>query len=159
MPLAGLENTTGSKIYVSAAEPATITIAGFQALDWEEVVGVVTFGEWGDSENDVTEPTLSEGRVFHTNGVRDGGEVSISVQHRATDAGADIVKANAGGQDVISFLKVYASGEGEFAAGILTSPKFREAGSDTVRGFTTMARINTVVLEATAVEVTAALAP
>lgn len=158
MPLAGLENTTGTTVYVASGEPTTYDIAGYQALNWEKVVGVVSFGEWGDSENDVSEPLLSEGRVIHTNGTKDGGEVSISIQHRTTDAGADLIKANSGGDAPVSIMKVYASGEGEIATGVFTSPKQREAGNDTVRGFTTMARVNTAVIEATAAEVTAALA-
>lgn len=159
MALAGLENTTGTKIYVSAAEPATYNVAGYQGLTWTQIVGVVTFGEWGNAESDVAEPVLAEDQVIHTNGVADGGEVAISIQHRTTDAGADIVKANGGTNALVSIMKVYASGSGEVATGILTSPRYREAAGNAVRGFSTMARINTKVIELTSSEVTAALAP
>jgi len=155
--LAGLENTTGTTIYVSAGEPATYDVAGFEALTWSQVVGTVSFGEWGDSEADVSEPLLSEGRVIHTNGASDGGEVSIVIQKRTTDAGADILETKGGTNDSVSFKKIYGeSGDGEYGVGVVTSAKQREAGSDTVRGFTQMARINTKVYKYTAAEIAAA---
>lgn len=158
MPL-GLENTTGTTIYVAAAEPSTYDAAGYGALAWEKVVGVVSFGEWGNQESDVSEALLSEDQVIHTNGVADGGTVSVSVQHRTTDAGAEILKTNGGTNTQVSILKVYASGEGEVATGIIQSPRYREASGNSIRGFTTTAMINTKVLPLTATEVTNALAP
>lgn len=158
MAFAGLENTTGTKIYVSAAEPATFDVAGYQALDYTQIVGVVTFGEWGNTEADVSEPLLAEDQVIHTNGIADGGEVSISIQKRDTDAGADIISTAGGTNDLVTILKVYASGESEVAVGIVTSPKQRAAAGDAIRGYTVMARINTALTEMTSAETTAALA-
>lgn len=158
MPLSGLENTTGTKVHIAVGEPTDYTAANLALLTWAEIVGCVSFGEWGDTENDVTEPLLSEGRVLHTNGLSDGGEAQIGVQHRDTDAGSDIVKANSGGNTLVTILKEHASGEGEVASGILTSPKYRAATGDSVRGYTVMARINTGITELSAADVTTALA-
>lgn len=150
MALAGLENTTGTKTFVAIGEPATFDAAGYAALTWVKVVGVVSFGEWGDSENDISEPLLEDGRVIHTNGVKDGGEVAISIQHRDTDAGYSLIKDNSGGDQIVSIKKEYKSGDIEYAAGVFTSPKQRAASGDSVRGVSVMARINTAVLEVAA---------
>ena len=158
MALAGLESTAGTATYISAAEPAGYSAAELAALTWEKVVGVVSFGEWGDSENDVTQPLLEEERVIHTNGVSDGGEVPISVQYRTTDAGSDIILANSGDNVTVTVLKVYKSGMGEVASGVLTSPRYVEASGDSVRGYRTSLRVNTAVTELSASDVTTALA-
>lgn len=156
MPLAGLEVTTGQKTYVALGEPATLDVAGFEALTWVKIAGVVSFAEWGDSENDVSEPLLEDGRVIHLNGVKDGGEAEMSIQHLATDAGSDLLKANrADPNTMFSIKKEYKSGDAEYACAVFTAPKFRAAsgGSDAVRGRTVMARINSGILEATAAEI------
>jgi|GEM_PF-959919 len=155
MALAGLESTTGTKIYVVAGEPATFDLAGYKALTPVQVVGVVTFGAWGDDNEDVSEPLLAEGRVIHTNGTADGGEVEISVQHRTTDAGSDIILANAGTNEAISIKKEYKSGDVEFATAVISSAKYREAAGNAVRGYTVMARVNTALVKATAAEIAA----
>lgn len=156
MPLAGLESTTGTTIYVSAAEPATHDVGGFEDLTWTEVVGVVSFGAWGDESNDISEPLLSEGRTIHQNGLVDGGSVPVVVQHRTTDAGSDIIKANAGSNTIMSVKKVYAeSGDGEYASGVFSARKQREASNDSVRGYTCNFMANTSVVEATAAEIAA----
>lgn len=155
MPLAGLESTTGTKIYVSAAEPATHDVAGFEDLTWTQIVGVVSFGAWGDESADITEPLLSEGRTIHQNGLVDGGSVPFVVQHRTTDAGSDIVIANGGSNTIVSMKKEYASGDCEYASGVLSARKQREASNDSVRGYSTEFRVNTSVVEATAAEVAA----
>jgi hypothetical protein len=159
MALAGLENTTGTKIYVTLGEPTAYTAAALATLGgWEQVVGVVTFGEWGDQETDVNEPLLAEGRVIHTTGVADGGSVAISIQTRDTDDGADIIKAAGGTNEAVTILKVYKSGDGEVATGVFMSPKFRDASGNSVRGYSVSAMLNTGVVELIAADVTTALA-
>lgn len=145
MPLAGLESLTGTTIEVVVGEPLTYDAAGYKALSWAQVVGTVSFGEWGDTQNDIAEPLLSAGRNIHLNGLTDGGEATISVQHRDTDAGSDIIKTNGGSNTIISVKKTYSNGDVECATGIFTSPRYREASNDSVRGYTAIARINTEV--------------
>ncbi|QDP60557.1 MAG: hypothetical protein Unbinned338contig1000_50 [Prokaryotic dsDNA virus sp.] len=159
MALAGLENTTGTKIYVALGEPATYTAAALATLGgFEQVIGVVTFGEWGDQETDVSEPLLAEGRVIHTTGTADGGTVAISIQTRDTDAGSDIIKAAGGTNEAVTIMKVYASGDGEVATGVFMSARFRDASGNSVRGYSTSAMLNTGVTELSAADVTTALA-
>lgn len=159
MALAGLESTTGTKIYVAEGEPTAYTAAALATLGgWEQVVGVVTFGEWGDQEEDVNEPLLGDSRVYHVTGPADGGTVPISIQTRTTDAGADIIKAAGGTNDPITIMKVYRSGDGEVATGVFTSDRQREAAGNSVRGYTTSAMINSAVTKLSAADVTTALA-
>jgi hypothetical protein len=152
-----LENLTGSKIYVAVGAPAAFTVSAFKALAWAELVGVVTFGEWGDTLADVSEALVGEGRILHSNGVADGGEVAISLQHRSPDAGRDILDA-AARDDVISFRKTYnVSGDHEMAYGVVSTGRQRAYGNDAIRGKTVVLRVNSTVLEATAAEYTAAV--
>ncbi|MGI3168396.1 hypothetical protein ACRARG_04540 [Pseudooceanicola sp. C21-150M6] len=153
MPLAGLENVTGSSVYVAVGEPTAETAAAYKTLfaSAEEIVGLVEFGEWGDTENDVAEGLVSEGRIYHTNGASDGGEVTITIQQRDTDAGRDIITANSGGNTLLTFFKVYSdSGDYECASGVCTSPRYRALTQDSIRGQMCTARINTAVLPITA---------
>lgn len=156
MPLAGLESTTGTTIEVAVGEPATFDAAGYKALTASAVVGIVSFGEWGDTENDVNEALLSEGRLIHQNGLSDGGEVPIAVQYRTTDAGADVIRANSGASQIVSVIKTYPSGDKECASGVFTSPRQRSAENDSIRGFTSILRVNTRVYEFTSAEWAAA---
>ena len=158
MALAGLESTAGTATYVAVGEPTDYTAANLANLTWEKVVGVVTFGEWGDTESDVTQPLLEDERVIHTNGVSDGGEVPITIQYRTTDAGSDLIIANSGDNAAVSVMKVYKSGEGEVATGIFTSPRYVEASGDSVRGYRTNLRVNSAVTELSSSDVTTALA-
>lgn len=150
MPLAGLESTTGSIIEVAVGEPATFDAAGYKALTWAQVVGIVSVGEFGDTENDVTEPLLTEGRIIHQNGLSDGGEVPFAVQYREVDAGADLIRANSGGSQIVSVRKEYPqSGDVECISGVFTSPRQRAAENDSIRGFTSIIRVNTQLYEFT----------
>lgn len=159
MPLAGIENVTGSSVYVAVGEPSSEAIGDYKTLfaSAEEIVGLVEFGEWGDTENDVAEGLVSEGRIYHTNGASDGGEVNITIQQRDTDAGRDIITANSGGNTLLTFFKVYSeSGDVECASGICTSPRYRPLSQDSIRGQMCTARINTKVSPFTSTAWTAA---
>lgn len=151
----GLEATNGTKVFVASGLPATEDLAGFEALDWKEVKGAVSFGEWGDTQADIAEPTLSENRNIHVHGSRDGGEVELVVQHRDNDEGAQLLKDNDGSDTHISFKKLYKSGDAEYGYGLATSPKYRPNATNSVRGFRLMARMNSGVTEATAEEIAA----
>lgn len=155
MSLIGLENTTGTTISIVAAVPASETLAAYEALSYEQIVGVVTFGAWGDTEEDVSEPILSDDRLIHTNGVADGGTTPIAVQHRATDAGSDVVYANGGSNTAVTIKKLYSSGDAEYATGIISSPRQRSAESSSIRGYTFNLMANTKVFRATAAEIAA----
>ena len=141
-----LESLTGTKIYFSTGTLATEDADGYEAATWSHFVGCTSFAEWGDTSNDVSEPTLSEGRVQHANGVLDGGEVSIGGRTEAGDTGAAILITNAGTNTVVLIKKLYLSGDAEYAYGVIGSLLQREAVSDGVRGFTATARINSKVL-------------
>lgn len=147
--LAGLESTTGTKIHVAVGEPATYDKAGYKTLfaSANQVMGVVTFGQWGDTFNDIQEGLLSEARMLHFNGSADGGEVSVMVQNLTTDAGRDALLANNGTNDLVTIYKFYASGDVEAAVGIVAGTRKNEAGQDTVRGQEFTIRINTAVSE------------
>ena len=155
MPLAGLENLTGTRIYVALGEPANNLVATWKAMTWQEVVGAVSFGEWGDTETNVSEPILSEGRVIQTNGMKSGGEVPVAIQHRTTDAGSALIKTNVGTNVLMSVRKVYASGDVELATGLFSGRRMRQAAGDAIRGFTTSFRNNTALTEFTAAAWTA----
>ena len=142
-----LQSLTGTTISISTSTPATEDQLGYEALTYEDIIGVVSFGEWGDTQNDVSEPRLSSGRVIHNNGVKDGGEVTISVQTDPADTGAVTLKATAGTQTSVTIRKRYVNGDAEYAQGVISSVRFREAVNDGIRGFSTTLRVNTAVFE------------
>ncbi len=155
MSIIGLENTTGTKIFIAAALPASETLADYEALTMDQIIGVVSFGAWGDTEEDVSEPILAEDRLIHTNGVADGGEVAIAVQHRTVDAGRDLINLQGGTNTLVTVKKLYKSGDAEYGSGVITSPRQRDATTSSTRGFNFMLRVNTGILKATAAEIAA----
>lgn len=150
MPLAGLENTTGSRLFVAAGEPANFLQPAVKAMTWLEIVGLVTMGPWGDTVADVAEGVVSEDRVIHTNGIRDGGTVPLVIQHRTTDAGTALLLTTDGGNTLLTFRRSYKSGDQVVAAGLIAPMRERGLGGDTIRGWTTDAKINTGLYRFTA---------
>ncbi|HBT01654.1 MAG TPA: hypothetical protein DEB47_17760 [Citreicella sp.] len=158
MALAGLQSTNGTKIYIAAALPVDYTAANLALLTWEQIIGIVSFGSWGDQPNPISEPLLAEGREMSVNGIARPANPAIAIQHRTTDAGFDIVKTNAGTQVSVTILKVYADGAGEVASGQLSPLATRDATGNTVRGDTLTMMVNTAVARLSAADVTTVLA-
>ncbi|MBN8189552.1 hypothetical protein JF540_22970 [Salipiger thiooxidans] len=158
MALAGLKSTAGTTIYIASGEPTDYTAANLALLDWDEIVGVVSFGSWGDQPNPISEPLLSAGRSVPVNGLKNPANPAVSVQKLDTDAGFDTVLAGAGTQTFHTILKKYSDGTGEVATGQLSPLATRDATGNTIAGDTFTFFVGTDVTRLSAADVTTALA-
>lgn len=158
MALAGLKSTSGTTIHIASGEPTDFTAANLAAdLSFDEIVGVVSFGSWGDQPNPISEPLLSAGRSVPVNGIRQPANPAVSVQKLDTDAGFETVLAGAGTQTFHTILKVYADGTGEVATGQISPLATREATGNTIAGDTFTFMVGTAVTRLSAADVTTAL--
>lgn len=157
MPIT-LESSTGTVIHVATGAPTSYAAADLASLTWDQFAGVVSFPAWGDTATDNAEGLLAESRMYHSNDVVDGGEITITAVHLDTDDGLDALKAVKGTNDPITIMKVTRSGEGEVATGIVASVRTRAAQQGTNRGWEVIMRINSAVTELSSADVTTALA-
>lgn len=132
----------GTVFKVSAAKPATEDQTGYDALTFTEVEGVISIPERGDSVEDVSEPTLKDGRIEHFNGQVDGGVLEIPIKHIEDDAGQAILIAGAGTNTVHSFEEVDIDGEAHFFYGRIQSMRRREATTNSYKGYICRIAVN-----------------
>lgn len=125
----------GMAIKVATGKPATEDQVGYGALTWTEVDGILSIAERGDTVEDVSEPTLKDGRIEHFIGAKDGGSFDIPIKYIEGDAGQAILKGGAGTNTVYSFQEVDIDGEAHFYYGRVMSYRRREATPNTYKGY------------------------
>ncbi len=120
----------GSTLSVSAAKPATEDASGYGALTWTEVGKVVSIGELGDEAEDIAFDVLKTGRKNHVNGVKDIGDVPVTIEYDVSDAGQVIITAGNNGNTTHSFRITDTDGENWYFYGLIANQKMmaRESG-------------------------------
>ena len=86
--------STGTKIFVSAASPATRNEAGYAALTYTEVKEIVSISAFGVSRDPVEVRTLSSGALQSYKGHANYGAVSGEMNYDSEDTGQNLVRAN-----------------------------------------------------------------
>lgn len=86
--------STGTKIFVSAATPATFDAAGYAALTYTEVGEIVSISAFGTSVDPVEVRTLSSGALQTYKGHKNYGGVTGEANYDSEDAGQDLLRAN-----------------------------------------------------------------
>lgn len=86
--------STGTKIYVAAASPATRDAIGYAALTYTEVKEIVSISAFGVSRDPVEVRTLSSGALQSYKGHANYGAVSGEMNYDSEDAGQNLVRAN-----------------------------------------------------------------
>lgn len=89
-------SSKGTKLYVSAAKPATEDAAGYAALAWTEVVNLLSVSDTGDTYADASATHLGDGRVSHTPSDADGGAFDVTCTKNIGDAGQVILQTAVG---------------------------------------------------------------
>ena len=143
----------GKTMFVSAALPETNDTAGFEALSWTPVAGLVQGPQFGYQHAMIEIPDLQTGRGSAVKGMGTGAESSMALKLTPnSDAGQELVKTIADGpQGKVSIKLVRGSGTGnavqagdpvEYAQGILHSYMLNAADGDSYEGFTVSFRQN-----------------
>ena len=138
----------GSKVSMVAGAPATFDETGYKAQTHVEIKGIVDVGEIGDQQNDIVIDTLI-GRVEHVNGSSDLGEIAVSYNFIAADAGQLLVRAAAGTNTAQSFKVEDADGKLAFFMGVVANVRDRARSSSEYKGETFVIRGNTAVVRGT----------
>lgn len=131
----------GTTIAIAPGVPATFDGAGFAALTWVNIVGLVSIGELGDDNETVSVPDLTAGRIRTLKGAATGTTVAIALRAPLsgeivtgqTDAKA---AATANDSSEYSFRITDADGNIEYVAGVAMSWKRTERSTSSYEGYT-----------------------
>lgn len=126
----------GSTLSIAAATPATEDVAAYAALTWTEIGNVVSMGELGDESEDVSFDLLKTGRRTHVNGVKDVGEVAVTIEVESADAGQVILRAANNTNTSHSFRVTDTDGETRYFYGLVANLKDMERTASTYKGQT-----------------------
>ena len=135
----------GAIIAVSAAAPATIDAAGFNALTYSTVGRITEWGEVGDVAEDVPETTLV-GRTYHANGALDGGTTAFTILTDGPDAGQTILKSKNNTNDEVSVKITDPDGEIAYFHGKVANLRDRQRTASTMKGQTGEFRVNSATI-------------
>lgn len=145
-------NDIGTSIWIDAAIPATNNKAGFEALTWVRVNGLVSVGAIGVTHDGVDIPDLGAGVVTQVKGMGSGQDTTIVFRVVDSDTGqADLKAAAESAEGVLSIKVVKASGAGgepvtgdpvEYAQGIVHSYLRQERSGTSYEGFSVVFHAN-----------------
>lgn len=105
-------NFIGAKLYISAALPATNDAAGFEALSWTLINGLVSGPQFGYNHDVIEIPDLGSGFADAVKGMGSGTDTSFAYRNIDADAGQVLVRANAIDDDGNVSLKLVVTPTG-----------------------------------------------
>lgn len=146
------KNSIGCSVYISAALPATNDAAGFEALSWTEIGGLVEGPQFGYSHEVIDIPDLKSGYLSGAKGAAAGTDTQMQFREVESDTGQALAKTTADDNDGLCSIKVgYGTGTNstlttgdpvEYAQGFLHSHLPNKPTITSFRGFTVGFRSN-----------------
>ncbi len=130
-------NDIGTTIAIATGAPATIDQAGFEALTFVAVNGLVSVGEVGDDQETITIPDVTAGRNRTIKGVKTGTTIAIALREVPADAGQAAAKTASdalGGEHSLRITE--PGGTIQYIAGPVTGWKRNERSTTSYAGFT-----------------------
>ncbi|MGN0933237.1 hypothetical protein [Falsigemmobacter intermedius] len=125
------------KLYVSATIPATQNLAGYSALSWTQVKGMVSIGSVGFPHETIPVPDLETGITKTFKGARAGSGAQLAWRKIAADAGQTALVAANEGETEVAIQIVNPDGTtAEFWTGIIHSLTSNEASTTSYEGST-----------------------
>lgn len=100
----------GATLEFASGAPATFDAAGYAAMTWTKVGGLVSLPEIGSADASVAAPDLETGRTETLKGATTGKTGTVVVKKIASDAGQAAVQAAAATTAENSFKITYADG-------------------------------------------------
>lgn len=111
-----IASTSGAKIYISAsgavptANSTAADASDYAALTYVEIGDVESVSEFGDEAQTITAQTLGDARVRKRKGVRDAGDITITVLNNPLDNGQKAMVAAEATEFTYAFKVVLADG-------------------------------------------------
>jgi hypothetical protein len=106
--------SAGSTLRVSAAQPGTFNVAGYNALSWTEVGEITDLGEFGREYNLVTHNPLKTRATVKKKGSYNEGQINLQMALDDADAGQVILSAAVLSDNDYSFEITLQSGKKYF---------------------------------------------
>lgn len=131
------ETSIKKRCYISLTKPATNTIAGYTALTWSKIGGVVTIGQIGFNHATIEAPDLETGITQTLKGARSGTGGQIAFRQITADAGQTAVATANEGETEVALQIVDPDGtNSDYWTGIIHSLVDNEASTTTYEGST-----------------------
>lgn len=138
----------GSTLSIVADTPTTEDVSDYAGLSFVEVGRVVSIGELGDTSEDIAFDLLKPGRRSHVNGVKDLGEIPVTIEYARDDAGLTILEAAANGNTTHSFKITDSDGDDYYFQGLIANLRDFERTANQYKGLTFVIRGQTGVTKA-----------
>jgi hypothetical protein len=129
----------GSKFYICATpQGSDLNISGFEALDWEEVGKIVTFPDFGTTENIVSQDYVGTDLSEYRKGFRQGAQSSLVVGRDYEDDGQNALRAAADTRANYAFKyegsdspnPVTTTNTIRYSRGLVSAPNFTGGGGE-----------------------------
>jgi hypothetical protein len=130
-------NDIGTTLAIATGIPATFDEAGYEAMTWVNIGGLVSIGEVGDEHETITVPDLTLGRIRTIKGAAVGTTIPVALREVLSDAGQTAAQAaakGAGGE--YSFRISEPGGTEQYVSGVAMSWKRTERSTGSYAGFT-----------------------
>jgi hypothetical protein len=102
--------SSGTKLFVSAAAPATENAAGYAALTYTQVGEIITLGEFGVSVSPINVDFLDDEVTQKFHGQINAGDLSVTVGRASGDAGQIICETAVTSKAKLSCKVQFADG-------------------------------------------------
>ncbi len=123
----------GTVVSVSAAAPATLDQAGYEALTFSEVEGVSSLGEFGPSYEVLNHTDTKDGITQKAHGALSYGDPALQYRIIDDDAGQIIINAALANRATMSVKITRPSGLVQYVQAIVSSAPDSEANAAATR--------------------------
>lgn len=128
--------SVGTVLSVSAALPATETIAGFEALTFTEVGTASEVPEFGTSQQIATFVPIKTGITQKRGGSIDNGDMTIPIGLTGTDAGEAILRTKSEGAPTsdkrVSVKIALANGDISYFVAFVSTYRYNPGNADAI---------------------------
>lgn len=132
-----VKTAAGVQFAISAALPATHTIAGFEALSFTDIAEIVDGGSAGKTYNKVDHASLGRREVLSLKGSFTQGIRTLQLGRDISDAGQDLVLQGLDSDNAFSFRITYQDGDIDYLTATVDSYTDDIGTQDTIVGATT----------------------
>lgn len=133
-----------TKVYLATGIPATFDKAGYEAMTWLQVKGIVSVGAVGVTDAMTDVPDLESGFTKGVKGARVGDDVPFAMREIKADPGQAAFKTACAAftEYSVKVVEPTASGEVEYFSGPPSNWKRNERSTTTYAGYTASVRMN-----------------
>lgn len=140
--------SSGTTVHIGPTTAAA-DAAAYALLAYEEIGEVETVGAFGDNAQIISFASLSDARMRKRKGVRDAGDLTITVADDPDDAGQQDVIAAEATDDAYAF-KIVTNGSTFYFHALVMGARLNVGGANDVTKREIVLAIDTAIIEAAA---------